>query len=287
MREKLKRLIYNNRFVTAFAEKRYFYQLSQLEPYVIDASLPLERFVFVIPSYNNERFCERNLSSCLDQEYPSFRVLYIDDASTDSTYNKVMQLTQHHPRGECVEVMRREVNRGALSNIYEAVHTLCGDEIVVLVDGDDWLAHPYVLSYLQKVYQEKILVTYGSYMTYPYFVRGYTKKTPSSFVSGKVSLRQLPWCFSHLRTFKASLFHRIAKEDLLDEKGEFAKVAWDLAIMLPLLEMARGAHRHLEQILYVYNQDNPLNDNKLYLEKQREMEMYFRKKACYAPVYPH
>ena len=41
--------------------------------------------VIVIASYNNERWVEENLKSVFMQDYSNYRVIYIDDASTDGT----------------------------------------------------------------------------------------------------------------------------------------------------------------------------------------------------------
>ena len=46
-------------------------------------------FVVVIPSFNNARWCRRNLESVLTQAYPCFRVVYVDDASPDGTHELV------------------------------------------------------------------------------------------------------------------------------------------------------------------------------------------------------
>ena len=45
--------------------------------------IPEKPFVVVIPSYNNTKYCEQNLLSVLGQEYTNFRVIYLEDASTD------------------------------------------------------------------------------------------------------------------------------------------------------------------------------------------------------------
>ena len=38
--------------------------------------IPEKPFVIVVPSYNNEKYCEQNLLSILGQEYQNFRVIY-------------------------------------------------------------------------------------------------------------------------------------------------------------------------------------------------------------------
>lgn len=42
-------------------------------------------FVFIIPAFNCSDICERTLNSIFRQSYPNFRIIYIDDGSTDHT----------------------------------------------------------------------------------------------------------------------------------------------------------------------------------------------------------
>src|SRR5258708_2734004 len=73
-------------------------------------------FVIVIPSYNNEQFCERNLKSVLSQKYDNFRVIYIDDCSKDGTYGKVEKIIEESGQQAKVTLIRNETNRGAMEN---------------------------------------------------------------------------------------------------------------------------------------------------------------------------
>ena len=41
--------------------------------------------VIVIPSYNNKDWYEKNLKSVLTQNYKNYRIIYLDDVSTDRT----------------------------------------------------------------------------------------------------------------------------------------------------------------------------------------------------------
>jgi len=55
--------------------------------------------VVIIPSYNNESYCEKNLTSVFSQQYENYRVIYIDDCSN---YDKAMlklglELAAHDP----------------------------------------------------------------------------------------------------------------------------------------------------------------------------------------------
>ena len=45
----------------------------------------MKKIVIIIPSFNNRQWYERNLTSVVAQEYDKFRVIYIDDCSSDGT----------------------------------------------------------------------------------------------------------------------------------------------------------------------------------------------------------
>src|SRR5262245_31639614 len=103
--------------------------------------------VIVIPSYNNSSWYDWNLSSVFQQKYSNYRVVYIDDCSTDNTYALVMEkikkadLVQPGLKDR-IQVLRNTNNKGALANIYTACHAAHDHEIIVTLDGDDAFAHP-------------------------------------------------------------------------------------------------------------------------------------------------
>ena len=41
--------------------------------------------VVIIPSYNNAQWYKKNLDSVFNQRYSNYRIIYLDDASTDQT----------------------------------------------------------------------------------------------------------------------------------------------------------------------------------------------------------
>ena len=88
---------------------------------------------------------------------------------------------------------------------------------------------------------------------------------------------QLP---SHLRTFYAWIFKKIALEDLLYE-GKFFTMTGDMAIMLPILEMAGERHLFISEPIYIYNMTNPINHGKVNAELQRALDRYIRSMPPY------
>lgn len=242
-------------------------------------------FVIVIPSYNNARYCEQNLLSVLGQEYQRFRVIYTDDASTDETWDKVKALVGGSPLKDRITLIRHEKNRGSLRNLYEMIHMCGDDEIVVRVDGDDFLAHPFVLKKLNRIYADlSIWMTYGNYLDYPSYRQHprLCEAFPAHVLRGR-RFRQHKWVSTHLHTFYAGLFKKISI-DHLKKEGEFLPMAGDLAIVFPMLEMA-GDHFHfVDEVLYLYNRLNPINDHKKNRQLQSQCESYVRSLPSYSPL---
>ncbi len=247
--------------------------------------LPEKPFVIVIPSYNNEKYCEQNLLSILGQDYHNFRVIYLEDASTDSTYEKVENLISRSPLKDRVTLIHRKKNVGSLKNLYDAIHSCRDDEIVVRVDGDDFLAHPFVLKKLNKVYaNSNIWMTYGNYLDYPGYKQSpkFCEEFPSHVIR-MGSFRKYKWVSSHLQTFYAGLFKKISMDHLMKE-NVFLPMAGDLAFMMPLLEMARTHVKRIDEVLYLYNRINPISDHKKNLQLQSACEGHVRSLSPYAPL---
>ena len=87
--------------------------------------------------------------------------------------------------------------------------------------------------------------------------------------------RRYQWCFSHLRTFKAGVFKKLPKDDF-KIKDQWMMSAWDLPIMFGLAELSGNRIRHINDVLYVYNNENPLSDFRCRLSEQQNFERIIR-----------
>ncbi len=245
------------------------------------------KFVIVIASYNNANYVDANMSRVLNQRYHPFRVIYIDDASTDGTDRILADIIQRSNTSDRVKVIRNTTRVGSsLANYYNAIHNeVADDEIVVIVDGDDKLFHAGVLNYLDGIYSSKernIWMTYGLYKGMPSNIQGFCCDYPPLYRKHH-AFRQWFYPPTHLKTFYAWLFKKVQKEDLMYE-GEFFKMSGDLAMMLPMIEMAANHYQYISHILYEFNEDNPLSHHKMDEEFQLKMALYIRDLKPYAPL---
>jgi len=90
----------------------------------------------VIPCYNYGRYLRECVSSALSQDGVEVRVLVIDDASTDDSFQVAAQLAAEDRR---VSARRHEINRGHIATYNEGLVWAEG-AYTVLISADDLLA---------------------------------------------------------------------------------------------------------------------------------------------------
>ncbi len=239
--------------------------------------------VIVIPSYNNKAWYEYNLGSALSQHYHNFRIIYIDDASTDGTGDLVEEYIRDWDIDNRVTLIRNSERCGALANTYRAVWMCHPDEIVAILDGDDWFAHVHVLEKLNEVYSDSaVWTTYGQFRYYPCGSPGWARALPQEVIQAN-TIRYYDWVTTHLRTFYAGLFQRIDAQDLL-YNNQFFSTAGDLAYTWPIMEMAGMHSQFIPDVLYIYNVASQLNDHKVAANLQIYFTYVIRNKKPYNPI---
>jgi len=243
-------------------------------------------FVIVTATYNNAAWYKQNIESALSQSYPDFEVVITDDASTDGTADLIAQRVHELGAESRVTLIRNPERRGAMANQCVMIHNHCvPTDIVVILDGDDWFIDTHVLEYLSHVYADpNIWLTYGQFIEYPSGVHGFCIDMPDHIVRTN-AFRRFPEIPSHLRTFYAGLFHKIARKDLCDNKGQWLSMCADIAAMFPMIEMARNGHfKFIAQPLLMYNSSNPINDYKVSKAVQRSIDLDLRSRTAYSAL---
>jgi glycosyltransferase involved in cell wall biosynthesis len=232
-------------------------------------------FTFVVASYNCEKWAEKNLTSIISQKYQNYDIFYIDDNSTDYTFEKAKQILEQNEFPEDrVEISKNAFNKGKMENVYNCIKNSKEGTIVVIVDGDDWLINNRVLSLLNKVYEEEVWMTNGSYEVIP---SGQIVSPNINSDYWKGNIRHKTWEFSHLGTFRRELFLKIKLKDMLRKDGVFFQTSSDQAMMWPMAEMASKEHFFpIYEPLYAYNFQNPLSDHCVKRADQLATEKYIR-----------
>lgn len=275
--------LYTTAFSNGEEENTSFVKHTAPSSYKRFVPLNSRRFVIVIPSYKNSLWCERNIQSVIDQNYEHYRAIFVDDNSPDDTFTKVSNIVNYSNKKSKFTLIKNTTRKGALCNLYNMIHSCDDDEIIITLDGDDWLSNSEVLNRLNEVYSNNdVWLTYGQYKNHPDGGTGVAKQIPEKIISSG-TFRKHEWCSSHLRTFYAWLFKNIDKNDLM-YRGDFFTMTWDMVMMFPMLEMAGHRSKYLSDILYIYNLENPINDHKVDVTLQRNLDRHVRNMPCYSRI---
>ncbi|MCX5925219.1 MAG: glycosyltransferase family 2 protein [Candidatus Dependentiae bacterium] len=247
--------------------------------------IPEKNMTIVIPSYNNELWYKQNLDSALSQNYSNFNVIYIDDCSPDNTGALIEEYIKNYDTNNRITLIKNSTRRGAMANIYNAVHSCPDNTIILTLDGDDWFAHDNVLKTVNSYYQDPdVWMTYGQYQVYPSNELGHCRKIPESIIKNN-AYRDYSWEASHLRTCYAWLFKSIKKEDLY-YNNDFAQMSCDQAYVHPMLEMSGGRFKFIPEILYIYNRLTTISDDKVNRALQHNIHQYVLQKPRYTSLKP-
>jgi glycosyltransferase involved in cell wall biosynthesis len=244
------------------------------------------KFVFIISSYNNAKWVQRNLNSINNQSYTNWRVIYVDDASTDNTYKLVNDYIKSNNLRNKFIVIKNEKNYKQAYSRYIAFKKCYNDEICCLLDGDDWLYDMDVLYRLKDHYQQNnVLISYGQYMIYENGKQ--TKLTGVKVFPKKVieqnAYQHYPlWISVHLRTGYAKMFKSYPYKYLLDFNDELMSVSTDQNEMFWVLNKSKGKHANTGFITLTYNKDaSKQNENSYYNINNNKKQQLYRTELDY------
>lgn len=234
------------------------------------------RFIILVTVHNSKEWIKKCLDSVISQDYKNYRLLIIDDHSIDGTWDIVSKYDT------CI--VRNDTNMvHSLINAYTGLRAFFFDpeDIIVHLDGDDWLADNSVLSYLNEVYQDEVWLTYGQYAPLSGKYKDYCHPFSEIGVTSETYRKSGQWTTSHLKTFKKKCWDKINEDDFKRD-GKWLITCGDLAMMYPIIEMAGDKRiRFIDKVLYIYNDLNPMNHMKTYTNESIETAKYLQSKACY------
>jgi len=209
---------------------------------------------FVVCVWNAEKYIKNCIRTLKFQEDTDFKVYIIDDVSTDKTVETIKTLIDGDNRFNLIINSEKKFK---LKNLDDLITTFDDQDIVIELDGDDFLLNSDVVSDIRKIYSDgDVWLTNGSFM-YSNGNQGFSSKCNPE------TIRKDVFKFSHLRTWKSFLWKSIPKNYLKDDDGEYFKSAADVAYCFALIELAgEENYRFLPKIYYVYNDQSPYNDHK-------------------------
>lgn len=243
------------------------------------------RFIVIVAMYNMADLVGSNIAMLKKQTHKDFHCLIGDDLSTDNSAEVVRDLIQGDSR---FTLVLHDSKKFSMGNIYTLIKQAQPDDedVLVLVDGDDCLAHERVLERLHEIYrQHDCWMTYGSYSDGGTIPDPVCTPYPESVVRTN-RFRNAKWRASHLKTFKYKLWaqldrsaftiteeeferakrrallqgrlrtwwhwNKISHTSLVNPSKEFIRRCDDKAMTIPMLELSGEKSFFVKEILYHY-----------------------------------
>jgi hypothetical protein len=244
---------------------------------------PFHPISVITPVYNAEKYIAKCIQSVAQQDYPNYIMHIIDDCSTDNTVQVVQDAINNLPKKIRYNFVLHlnDENLGAVWNQVNTIkeHCDCGDDVVMLLDGDDWLVNnPNIFHKYNNLYNEGAEFTYGSCWSVcdniPLIAQEYP---PEVKWNKKYRDYKFNWNmpYTHLRTFDAYLMHRFlntkGNHAFRDQDGNWLKAGGDTSIFYSMIEMADPENVIcVPEVMYHYNDANPINDYKVNAEEQNK-----------------
>jgi len=234
--------------------------------------------VVVSTFYNCKDYIGRCIESIAAQDYTNYKVYLVDDASTDGTPQLVAQILEDLPTDirSKFELIPNGVNMGAVYNQVSLFRQVSDPEaIVMIIDGDDSLVNDNsIFAYYNAIYDSTTEFTYGSCWSMVDNIPLISQPYPDNVKqAGTYRQHHFNWIlpYTHLRTFKAKLINNIPDSNFQDDAGQWFKAGGDGSTFYSLIEAADPAQvKCLPDVVYNYNDTNPLNDYKVNGDEQNK-----------------
>lgn len=210
----------------------------------------------VVTAWNAAPWVEECLETVVTQSVHPF-VLLVDDGSTDDTLERA--------RPYVSGALHLGRNQGAAHALRAGVDVLTEEErfgpedVVAWVGADDRLAGPGVLEAALALHRGGAWVTYGN--AAPLLPTGngsalvgdaWTDRGYRHHELRDGAVRRVRWRACPLQTFRVGCYRAVPDRELQYADGTWLRVCCDLALMFPLLELARTRSVFLPEVVYHY-----------------------------------
>jgi glycosyltransferase involved in cell wall biosynthesis len=214
-------------------------------------------FVFITPTYNSEATCRQTILSLAAQSYQNWKLIVIDDMSTDNTRRVILDvasslgLWKYGSNSNKIDLIINKEKKWEVENTLIGLSKCKDDDIIARIDLDDYLTDNNALEILNMVYNQnpKLDAVWSAHRWFS-DEDGLTNTN----ISGPLPKGTDPykiWVSSHLKTFKKSLLNNVKDENYRGKDGKYFKRIGDRAFMLPALYNARE-WLYIPLVFYAY-----------------------------------
>lgn len=210
------------------------------------------RFVFVAPMYNASETLPRMLHSICGQSYDNWKVILIDDVSSNDHVEKCKKIQKDFSSmldqtyREKIDFIWNVEKKWEVANVLTGISKCEDEDIICRIDADDWLTDLDALMIINHAYEQTGCETLWTAHRW-----SFSDKNISNSMPNDVDVYAYPWVSSHLKTFRKKLINEVKDENFRGEDGNYIRRAGDQAIYLPVLHNSKKRF-FLPRVMYHY-----------------------------------
>lgn len=262
----------------------YFENILQINKDDIEQINKNIKFSFVISSYNNQENIKNNIYSILYQNYRNWDIFYTNDNSTDKTEELLFKIVDEFDLSNKINYTKNSKNYKQAHNKYKIYQQTNKNNILCILDGDDWLSQNNVLLEINKTYtKENCLMLYTGYKVLYNkkieYISGMQEYDENTKKNGDYRINE-NWLFGHIRTGYAWLYKMIPKSYMI-YNDKWLDRCTDMAENYCISEIAKDKLINLKKTCVIYNKNNSmLYKTSYYIDayskKRKDIEKYIK-----------
>jgi glycosyltransferase involved in cell wall biosynthesis len=265
-------------YYTSKYNKIFGRRLTGPETWTCPKITPEKKIILISPFWNAENYIARCIESVAVQDYDNYIHYLVDDCSTDNSYKIAEETIKSFPEELRSKFRLGKTDQRNGSAVANQILTIKGlpdvgdDDIIMLLDGDDSLANRNdIFTYYNELHNDADFV-YGSSWSMVDNIPLVSQPYPPEIKeAGNYRDYKFNWNmpYTHLRTYKAKLIKDIPISAFQDENGQWYKAGGDNSTFYGPLEQCDPSRIFVNSdIVYNYNDINPLNDYKVNGQEQ-------------------
>lgn len=212
-------------------------------------------FSFITPTFNSEKTAKQALLSVFAQSYQNWRMIVIDDCSTDNTQQLVKNLFDAFGCKDKLVYVSNSSKKWEIENTLIGLSHCDKNDVVCRLDLDDYLLDNSVLEQLNMIYSISPDV-HAVWTSHRWFSEqtGLTNTNISKELPPYADPYLHPWVSSHFKTWKKHISDLVSDANYRGQDGSYFKRIGDQAFYLPVLKLAK-IRIHIPIVSYAYRCD--------------------------------
>lgn len=224
-------------------------------------------FAIIVPNYNNDRgdyrgrtYLKNCIESILDQKYRRFKLIVVDDCSTDTSVETIKSYQEMDDRVILIQNIRKRYNGGSRNVGIEYALTNLKFDYFCFLDSDDWWKDKYVLELINSRLHNHEMMTLGCEMLNANGVFCRTKNEAKNYQE-LWSLNNALWCTAWARVIRKDKIVYFPDDSLMEDRCWTYLLADNLNYENVI---------NLKQYVYIWNRMNTTNSVSLVRGKMWE-----------------